>query len=322
MTRANKNALIIVFSLILSLLLSVSTYAGKQDWPRIIKHEKGQLELKHKPLRIVSTSPSLTGILLANDTKLLASAASTPSALTDNKGFFTQWAKIADERGVEVLYSNLNFDLEAIIGLQPDLVIGSTIGGDNIVDYYDELVAQGIPTMLVNYGNTSWQDLATELAYATGNEEDAQKAAKDFDVKIQEAAKKIQANGQTVSIVGYDIGATFSISKNNSPQAHILTGLGFKVLPLPDELKNSTSLSADFDFISHENLAGAIAGDVVFLFRGEDKDASAFLADPILRNLTPVKNQHVYPLGISSFRIDYYSGLEMVDKILKTYQHQ
>ena len=321
MTRSNKNVLVIVFSFVLSFLLSISTYAGEQDWPRIIKHEKGQLELKHKPLRIISTSPSLTGILLANNTNLLASAASTPSALTDNKGFFTQWAKIADERGVEVLYSNLNFNLEAIIGLQPDLVIGSTIGGDSIVDYYDELVAQGIPTMLVNYGNSSWQDLAAKLAYATGNEQDAKKAVEDFDAKIQEAAKKIQADGQTASIIGYDIGATFSVSKNNSPQAYILTGLGFKVLPLPDELKNSTSASVDFDFISHENLASAVRGEVVFLLRGEDKDASAFLDDPILRNLTPVKNQHVYPLGISSFRIDYYSGLEMVNKISNTYQH-
>lgn len=321
MTRTNKNVLVIVFSFVLSFLLSISTYADEQDWPRIIKHEKGQLELKHKPLRIISTSPSLTGILLANNTKLLASAASTPSALTDNKGFFTQWAKIADERGVEVLYSNLNFNLEAIIGLQPDLVIGSTIGADSIVDYYDELVAQGIPTMLVNYGNSSWQDLAAKLAYATGNEQDAKKAVEDFDAKIQDAAKKIQANGQTVSIIGYDIGATFSVSKNSSPQAYILTGLGFKVLPLPVDLKNSTSASVDFDFISHENLASAVRGEVVFLLRGEDKDVSAFLADPILRNLTPVKNQHVYPLGISSFRIDYYSGLEMVNKISKTYQH-
>ncbi|UXM96455.1 Fe2+-enterobactin ABC transporter substrate-binding protein (plasmid) [Bartonella sp. HY329] len=321
MIKANKNALVIVFSLILSVLLSISTYAAEQDWPRIIKHEKGLLELKHKPLRIISTSPSVTGILLANNTNLLASAATTPSALTDDKGFFTQWAKIADERGVEVLYGNLNFDLEAIIGLQPDLVIGSTVGGDSIIDYYDELEAQGIPTMLVNYGNTSWQDLAAKLAYATGNEQDALNAAEDFNIKIQDAAKKIRADGQTISIIGYNIGATFSVSKNNSPQADILTGLGFKVLPLPDELKNSTSRSADFDFISHENLASAIRGDVVFLLRGDDKDVSAFLTDPILRNLTAVKNHQVYPLGISSFRIDYYSGLEMVNEILKTYQN-
>ncbi len=68
-----------------------------------------------KPARIVSTTPSVTGILLAMDAPLVASAATTPSRLTDAKGFFSQWAKVADQRGVEVLYRNLRFDIEAVI---------------------------------------------------------------------------------------------------------------------------------------------------------------------------------------------------------------
>ena len=52
-----------------------------------------------------STTPSVTGILLAMDAPLVASAATTPSRLTDAKGFFSQWAKVADQRGVEVLYA-------------------------------------------------------------------------------------------------------------------------------------------------------------------------------------------------------------------------
>ena len=43
-----------------------------------------------KPARIVSTTPSVTGILLAMDAPLVASAATTPSRLTDAKGFFSQ----------------------------------------------------------------------------------------------------------------------------------------------------------------------------------------------------------------------------------------
>mgnify|MGYP001678707054 CR=1 FL=1 len=34
----------------------------------------------------------------------MASAATSPSPLTDDKGFFKQWASVADERGVEVPY--------------------------------------------------------------------------------------------------------------------------------------------------------------------------------------------------------------------------
>lgn len=60
----------------------------------------GHADAEIKPLRIVSTAPSLTGILLAINAPLVASAATTPSPLTDEKGFFSQWAKVADERGV------------------------------------------------------------------------------------------------------------------------------------------------------------------------------------------------------------------------------
>ncbi len=70
---------------------------------------------------------------------LVATAATTPSPLTDNKGFFLQWAEVADERGVEVLYPNLEFDMEAIIGVEPDLLIASATGADSVVQHYSEL---------------------------------------------------------------------------------------------------------------------------------------------------------------------------------------
>ncbi|MCR3806229.1 hypothetical protein K3Z85_29415, partial [Pseudomonas aeruginosa] len=88
-----------------------------------------------KPARIVSTTPSVTGILLAMDAPLVASAATTPSRLTDAKGFFSQWAKVADQRGVEVLYRNLRFDIEAVIAQDPDLLVASATGAD----YLDSL---------------------------------------------------------------------------------------------------------------------------------------------------------------------------------------
>ncbi|MDQ6155697.1 Fe2+-enterobactin ABC transporter substrate-binding protein, partial [Pseudomonas aeruginosa] len=116
-----------------------------------------------KPARIVSTTPSVTGILLAMDAPLVASAATTPSRLTDAKGFFSQWAKVADQRGVEVLYRNLRFDIEAVIAQDPDLLVASATGADSAAPYRAELEAQGVPTLVVDYSKHSWQELATEL---------------------------------------------------------------------------------------------------------------------------------------------------------------
>ncbi|MBT9372941.1 Fe2+-enterobactin ABC transporter substrate-binding protein [Rhizobium sp. CSW-27] len=291
------------------------TLAQEDAWPRTVRHEAGELTLPAKPKRILSTSPSVTGILLAMQAPLLASAATTPSPLTDNKGFFTQWAKVADERGVKVLYPNLSFDIEAIIAWEPDLVIGSATGADSIVQYLPELQAQGIPTLVVNYSNRSWQELATQLGVATGREQEAAEAINRFDTHLREVAKTIRSIPEPVSIVGYGISGSYSIGKAQSPQGQVLAALGLTVADLPEALRSQVSRSSDADFISRENLSAAIAGTHVFLLRATDSDIAAFLADPLLANLPAVKKKQVYTLGPTSFRIDYYSGLQMVDAV-------
>ncbi len=93
----------------------------------------------------------------------------------------------------------------------------------------------------------------------------------------------------------------------------MLEALGFKVDGLPEALAKQVTRSSDFDFISHENMSAAITGKTVFLLRGVDADVTAFLNDPVLANLPAVKEKQVYPLGATSFRIDYYSGIQLID---------
>ena len=85
------------------------------------------------------------------------------------------------------------------------------------------------------------------------------------------------------------------------------------VIGLPESLRGQVTRASDFEFISQENLPAAITGDSVFLLRATNEDVEAFLADPVLANLPAVKTRHVYPLGATSFRIDYYSGRQMID---------
>ncbi len=306
--------IVTLLTMLASFALSANTaLAQDHAWPRNIKHYSGELTLKSKPMRIVSTAPSLTGILLAIDAPVIASTATTPGILTDDKGFFSQWAKVADERGVAVLYSNLDFDIEAIIALEPDLVIASATGADSVLAHYAELEAQGIPTMVVNYSNQSWQDMAAAFGHATGLEDEVVTTVARFDAYAAKAAAGITPPGDPVSIVGYNIGNSYSIGKATSAQGQLLEALGFTVAGLPDALSAQVTRSSDFDFISHENLSTAITGKSVFLLRGLDSDVSAFLNDPVLANIPAVKQKQVYSLGATSFRIDYYSGLQLID---------
>lgn len=296
-------------------LAGAQAFAQQAEWPRTVTHEAGALVLEKPPQRVVSTTPSVTGILLAIGAPLVSSAATTPSILTDDKGFFSQWADIADERNIGILYSNLRFDPEAVIGANPDLLVVSATGADSAVQHYAELEAQGIPTLVVNYSNQRWQEIATKLGEATGLEAGAADAIKRFNEYAAQVAATLKAPQTPVSIVGYNLGGSYSIARPESPHAQLLSSLGFTVAGLPQSLMSQVTRRSDFEFISRENLSAAISGETVFLLNGTDADVKAFLADPVLANLPAVRNRQVYPLGPTSFRIDYYSGRQMIDMV-------
>ncbi|WBU62150.1 Fe2+-enterobactin ABC transporter substrate-binding protein [Paracoccus albus] len=302
---------------LIAVALPFALYAQDTGWPRDIAHDTGELTLEQAPQRIVSTSPSLTGILLAIDAPLVATAATAVGPLTDDKGFFHQWAQAADAQGVAVLYPNLQFDIEALIGATPDLVVASSTGGDSGLDYMAELDALGIPAIALNYADQSWPEMARMLGRATGREQQAEEAIASFAAYSSDATARIAVPKGGASIVGYDIGGSWSIGKSDSPQAEILTALGFTVEPLPENLRGAVTRSSDFDFISRENLSAAITGETVFLLAGDERDVAAFMADPVLANHPAVLSGRVYPLGKSSFRIDPYSGRQMIDTVLE-----
>ena len=299
-------------------LLPPGAARAGEGWPRTLRHEAGELTLPARPQRIVSTAPSLTGILLAIGAPVIASAATTPSVLTDDKGFFSQWADVADERGVEVLYGKLEFDIEAVIGAEPDLLVISATGADSVAQHYAELEAQGIAAIVVNYSNQSWQDIARAFGTATGLEDAAAEAIRRFDAYAAEVAATLPPVEGPVSIFGYNIGGSYSVSKPESPQAQLLAALGMTVVGLPESLRGQVTRASDFEFISQENLPAAVAGKTVFLLRGAEGDVETFLADPVLANLPAVTAGRVYPLGPTSFRIDYYSGRQMIDTVARS----
>jgi len=316
--------LIKLFIAIIALTAALGVDGGpahSQDagWPRTIRHAAGELTLAAKPRRIVSTTPSVTGILLAIEAPLVASTATTPSALTDAKGFFSQWAGDADRRGVKVLYPNLKFDIEAVLGWKPDLVIASTTGADSILQHRAELEALGIPTLVVDYSNRSWQELATELGKASGLEKEAAAAITRFDADLAAAARTIAGKGTKASIVGYNIAGSYSVARTASPVSKLISGLGFEIVGLPPELKPNSVRPSDFEFFSRENLSAAITADTVFLLRATEKDVQAFLAEPVLANHPAVTGKRVYPLGLTSFRIDPYSGRQILEQLRESF---
>ena len=119
-----RNALLLT-----GLLLSGIAAVQAADWPRQITDSRGTHTLESQPQRIVSTSVTLTGSLLAIDAPVIASGATTPNnRVADDQGFLRQWSKVAKERKLQRLYIG-EPSAEAVAAQMPDLILISATGG-------------------------------------------------------------------------------------------------------------------------------------------------------------------------------------------------
>lgn len=210
--------------------------------------------------------------------------------------------------------------MEAIVAAEPDLVVVSSSGADSVADHYAEISAR-FPTVVVDYSKQDWRKLSAQLGEATGLESKAKKVTADFDQYVRDAKAKIKPPDGDVSIVSFNGagGQNQAVGKREGPHAKLLEAMGFTVVDAPLGLETRRQKRSDFAFVTYENLAKAIKGKSVFLISASDKTVAGFLADPLLANLPAVQSKRVHSLGPTSFRIDYYSGRQIVDAVVKSF---
>ncbi|WOF22961.1 Fe2+-enterobactin ABC transporter substrate-binding protein [Microbacterium betulae] len=286
------------------------------SWPRTIEHELGETTIDAQPENIVSTSVTITGTLLAIDAPVTASAATTVSSITDDRGFFSQWADVAEERGLEELYPDLDLDLEAVIAAAPDLIVISTSGADTTADAYDQL-SEIAPTVALDYGSQSWQELAVALGEATGLEDDVDATLDAYEAEIEDAASAIEVpEGEANAVVYNGTENDTAFAKAGSPHADLLESLGFAIAAAPEGLDTSEQARSDFAFLSVENAVATLTADTVLLVSGGDDTLESLVDEPVFANAPAIRSGQVYPLGETSFRIDYYSALDIADTLV------
>lgn len=291
--------------------------ADEGTWPRTITHEMGEVVLESQPQRIVSTSPSITGALLSIDAPLIASGAAPVTGLTDEDGFFLQWAEVAHERGVEIAYPALRIDLDAIETFEPDLIIGSTKGGDSVADEYAQL-NEIAPTVMIDYFNSSWQELTTTLGNVTGRETEAAKVLESYDTKAASVKDAITLPDQPVVVIYYQGAEGATVIGPNEIHAELLKSIGFTYA---DTDVVSGEGGGGGNRVSTENLP-ALLNDVGSVFLLQLSDASPVeevLKDPLLAAVPAVQKKNVFPLGEHAFRLDYYAAMETIDALAKRF---
>lgn len=303
--------------LLLSLFVLGLTSAAAADWPRQVTDSRGVHTLESKPTRIVSTSVTLTGSLLAIDAPVVASGATTPNnRVADGQGFLRQWGDIAKQRKVARLYIG-EPSAEALAAQMPDLILISATGGDSALALYDQLSAIA-PTLIINYDDKSWQALLTQLGEITGHEKQAAERIAAFDKQLAQVKQQMTLPPQPVNAIVYTAAAhSANLWTTESAQGKLLHQLGFTLADLPAGLQTSTSQGKRHDIIQlgGENLATGLNGEGLFVFAGDEKDVAAIYANPLLAHLPSVKNKRVWALGTETFRLDYYSAMLVLQRL-------
>jgi len=307
------------------LLFIFQTFTGlaqaEQGWPRTVQGASGPLTLNKAPQRIVSTSVTLTGSLLAIDAPVIASGATAPnSRLADDQGFFRQWGEVAKQRHLKRLYIG-EPSAEAVAAEAPDLILVSATGNDSAIKLASQLSAIA-PTLVVNYDDKSWQDVVTLLGQATGHETQAAQRVKAFDDREAALKKAITLPPQPVSAMVWNgDGRAVNVWTAESAQGKLLQQLGFTLAEPPATIQQGHSMGQRKDIIqlSGETVGSGLTGKTFLLFAGDDKTAQSVLSNPFLAQNVAVKQKQVFPLGVESFRLDYYSASNLLTRLEKLF---
>ncbi|WP_409439555.1 Fe2+-enterobactin ABC transporter substrate-binding protein [Psychromonas sp. GE-S-Ul-11] len=286
-------------------------------WPRSIMTSQGLITLDKPPQRIVSTSVTLSGTLLAIDAPLVASGATMPNTnVASEKGFMRQWDTIAEQRGLKALYQS-EPNAEAIIKAQPDVIIISATGADSAMRLYDQL-KDIAPTLVIRYDDKSWLQLAQTFGNLFGLETQAESVINSFQQQVEQTKQNITLPEQPTTAMVYtldDSGA--SIWTSQSAQGRLLETLGFTLATVPESIKGDISMGVRNDIIiaKGERFPDAVTGKSILLFAAEKAIEQQVLDNPFLQSNQAVENKQVYAVGSDTFRLDYYSASNLLSRL-------
>lgn len=278
-------------------------------WPVVHRNPDGsEVRIPAPPRRILSTSVTLTGTLLAIDAPVVA------SSVNSDRRFFDQWAAVAQARRVQRLWPLSAVDIEAVYLAQPDLIVIANSGADSALGALREL-AQIAPTIVVDYAVNPWQTVTRQLGQATGLQHRAEQRVAEFAEKTRRVAQAIRVPEGLTTIVSYNgPGMINPVAMPQGSHGALLSALGFR-MEAPDPRWHS-GLDRPDDFVKaqYEQLS-TLQARTIFLLRRAEDDVDALLNDRVLARMPAVRALQVYGLGRNSFRIDYYSANEIVDAI-------
>lgn len=275
---------------------------------RTVTHMYGETEIPADPRNVVSVSVTATSALLSLDVPVAASATTGTSALTDDNGFFAQWAEVADERDVQPL-AGPEVDIEEVASAQPDLIVGNGFGADAVDEAVYEQLSAVAPTVVYGESDMAWLEVTDQYAEAFGRQDRAAEIAEEYEQLIADTSGQLSPEHDVVILTATPNG--FNVFTEESAQGRLAADLGLTLHELPDDLAAPSRQGGGGrgDIVEVSTERASDFGDSTLLFvNTQGQEPEEYLETvPILESLPAAEDDRVLTLGATSFRMDYYS---------------
>ena len=256
---------------------------------------RGEVEIPADPQRIVDLSGN-SDILSILGYDVIGTANSDAYDYTKLPSYLEETLS-----GAEILgYSYQDtMDVEAIMNLNPDLIVISTVQ-EKMYDALSEIA----PTVMIQLEALNWKDDVRALGKVFGKEEVANEWIANYEAKAKEAGDKIKSE------FGED--TTYLSILANPNGFNVFDGAGFgdvlysdMGLAKPVGMPEQTDVS--LPVVSYEGLA-SIQADYIFVM-GSDEELAQIKSNPIWNSLPAVKEGHVIELPSSPYFNQGYSSI-------------
>jgi iron complex transport system substrate-binding protein len=189
---------------------------GPAGEPRTVAHALGETEVRADPERVVTLdTPHLDTALSLGVTPVGSVQSDVAEGLP---GYLGERAE-----GIEIVGTIEEPDLEAIVALEPDLILSSKVRHEEI---YDKL-SQIAPTVFTDY-EKGWKDIFTVSAEALDLAEEGEQALADYAERAEEVGQQVGADELTASIVRFLPDET-RIYGPETFSGSVLTDVGFEL---------------------------------------------------------------------------------------------
>ena len=256
---------------------------------------RGEVEIPANPQWIVDLSGN-SDILSILGYKVVGTANSDAYDYTKFPSYLEETLS-----GAEILGYSMQdtMDVEAIMNLNPDLIVISTVQ-EKMYDQLSEIA----PTVMIQLEALNWKDDVRALGKVFGKEDVANEWIANYEAKAKEAGDKIKAE--------YGEDTTYLSFLASGGQFFVFDGAGFgdvlyndMGLAKPEGMPEQTDSS--LPVVTYEGLA-AIKADYIFAI-ATDEDLAQLESNPIWNNLPAVKEGKVVILPSSPYFNQGYSSI-------------